>query len=105
MTFESYQSRFETALRLFIEQMGGKTTLRDACSYSLLSGGKRLRPLLVLMTAEAIGSCDVMPVALSVEFFHTASLIADDLPCMDNDEMRRGVPSLHKAFGEGSAVL
>jgi geranylgeranyl diphosphate synthase type II len=103
--FELHKIRFEKSLNRFIEDMGDKTALRDACSYSLLNGGKRLRPLLVLMIAEALGDLDVMPSAIGVECFHTASLIADDLPCMDNDEMRRGVPSLHKAFGESIALL
>lgn len=106
MSIESYHSRIETALRSFIEEMGEKNGLRDACEYALLNGGKRLRPILVLMIANAIGKKrDVMPAALSVEFFHTASLIADDLPCMDDDDTRRNRPSLHKAFGESVAVL
>ena len=99
------KTRFEAALLKKIESMGEKSALLDACSYSLTNGGKRLRPLLVLMVAEAIGSVDVMPSALSVEFFHTASLIADDLPCMDDDALRRGLPALHKAFGEAPALL
>lgn len=105
MNFDAYKSRIENELHRYVEQMGEKGRLRDACSYALTSGGKRLRPLLVLIIAEALGSCDVMPAALSVEFFHTSSLIADDLPCMDNDAMRRGVPTLHKAFDESTAVL
>lgn len=106
MSIKSHLSQIDIALRAFIEQMGEKNGLRDACEYALLNGGKRLRPLLVLMIAEALGSSeDVMPAALSVEFFHTASLIADDLPCMDNDDFRRNRPSLHKAFGESVAVL
>jgi geranylgeranyl diphosphate synthase type II len=100
-----YKDRIEKALHHYIAQMGEKSILRDACEYALTSGGKRLRPTLVLMIAEALGSNDVMPAALSVEFFHTASLIADDLPCMDNDAMRRGVASLHIAFGEPGALL
>ena len=99
------KTRFEKELCLSIERMGEKSLLRDACSYALTNGGKRLRPLLVLMIGEALGSYDVMPSALGVEFFHTASLIADDLPCMDNDALRRGLPSLHKVFGESTAVL
>lgn len=106
MFLESFRKRIETALPLAIERMGEKGTLRDACEYALLSGGKRLRPSLVLMIAEALGNRqDALPAALSVEFFHTASLIADDLPCMDNDDWRRGKPSLHKAFGESTAIL
>lgn len=97
---------FEESLSSFIEKMGKKTVLRDACEYALESGGKRLRPLLVLMIADALGrNCNVMPSAIGVECFHTASLIADDLPCMDNDDSRRGKPSLHKVFGESTALL
>lgn len=104
--FDAYLVQIESALRQFIEEMGEKNELRDACEYALLNGGKRLRPLLVLLIAEALGGKeDVMAAALSVEFFHTASLIADDLPCMDNDDVRRSRPSLHKAFGEGVAIL
>lgn len=96
----------ERGLRRSIEEMGEKNRLRDACEYALLSGGKRLRPTLVLMIADALGQgLNVFPVALGVEFFHTASLIADDLPCMDNDDVRRGRPSLHKEFGESVAIL
>lgn len=103
---EIYRSQIEKALVQFIDQMGEKNPLRDACEYALLNGGKRLRPILVLLIAEALGKgFDVMPSALSVEFFHTASLIADDLPCMDNDDFRRNRPSLHKTFGESTAIL
>jgi len=101
-----YHPRIEAALREFIEQMGEKNLLRDACEYALLNGGKRFRPTLVLMIADALGlGRDVLPAALSVEFFHTASIIADDLPCMDDDDVRRNRPSVHKAFGESVAVL
>ena len=79
MEIDEYRSRVEAELRRFISQMGEKNGLRDACEYALLNGGKRLRPILVLMIADALDrGLDVMPVALSVEFFHTASLIADD---------------------------
>lgn len=106
MAVERYRSQIEDALLCFIERMGEKNNLREACKYALLNGGKRLRPILVLMIAESLGKgADVMPVALSVEFFHTASLIADDLPCMDNDDLRRNRASLHKAFGESIAIL
>ena len=93
------KGRIKKNLRAGIEKMGEKGVLRDACEYALLNGGKRFRPMIVLMTAEALHhGLDVMPVALSVEYFHTASLIIDDLPCMDNDDFRRGKPSLHKCF-------
>ena len=104
--FKSYLPRIEEEIERMISQMGEKTKLRDACEYALRSGGKRLRPLFVLMIGDALGyGLDVMPAALSVEFFHTASLIADDLPCMDNDQERRGRPSLHCAFEESVALL
>ncbi|HLB52313.1 MAG TPA: polyprenyl synthetase family protein [Chlamydiales bacterium] len=106
MFLEAHLRRFEEALVSFVNQMGEKNKLRDACEYALLSGGKRIRPVLVLGVAEALGyGLDVMPAALSAEFFHTASLIADDLPSMDNDDFRRDRPSLHKAFGESVAIL
>lgn len=106
MSIQSHRLRIEAALRQFIETMGEKNTLRDACEYALTNGGKRLRPILVLMIAEALGKGkDVLPAALSVEFFHTTSLIADDLPCMDDDDIRRNRPSVHKQFGESVAIL
>jgi geranylgeranyl diphosphate synthase type II len=77
-----------------------------AVNYALFSGGKRIRPILVQLIGEAIGkNFPVMEASLSIEFFHTASLIADDLPCMDNDNLRRGKNSLHKEFGETIALL
>jgi geranylgeranyl diphosphate synthase type II len=81
--------------------------LAEAIRYSLLAPGKRLRPLLVLMAAEACGgnSEAAMPAACAVEMVHAYSLIHDDLPCMDDDDMRRGRPTCHKAFGEALAVL
>ncbi len=106
MAIDRYRSYIDEELSRFIGQMGEKNKLRDACEYALLNGGKRLRPILVLIIADALGCrFDTMPVALSVEFFHTASLIADDLPCMDDDSMRRNRPSLHKVFGESIAIL
>lgn len=106
MPFTAFREKIEAHLHLSIEKMGEKNALRDACAYALLNGGKRLRPILVLLIAESIGKgFDVMPSALAVEFFHTASLIADDLPCMDDDNERRSHPSLHKAFDESTAIL
>ncbi len=85
---------------------GESSKLRKACEYALMNGGKRLRPMIVLMLAEALGfKADVSQVALSIEYFHTASLIADDLPCMDDDDERRSQPSLHRVFGESPALL
>ena len=83
------------------------TLLFQAASYSLLSPGKRLRPQLVMATAEALGKDPktVLLPACAVELLHTYSLIHDDLPCMDDDDMRRGKPTLHKVYPEGQAVL
>lgn len=83
-------------------------TIHKAVRYSLLAGGKRLRPILALAAAEACGMEDlkpVLPAACAVEMIHTYSLIHDDLPCMDDDDLRRGRPTSHKVFGEGVAVL
>ena len=81
--------------------------LHRAMRYSLLAGGKRLRPALVLASGEAMGARteDLMPAACAIEMIHTYSLIHDDLPAMDNDDLRRGRPTCHKAFGEAVAIL
>lgn len=81
--------------------------LHRAMRYSLLAGGKRLRPALVLASGEAFGAApdDLLPAACAIEMIHTYSLIHDDLPAMDNDDLRRGRPTCHKAFGEAVAIL
>ena len=83
------------------------TTIHKAMRYSLFAGGKRLRPVLTLAAAEACGGAlsAATPAACAVECIHTYSLIHDDLPCMDDDDLRRGRPTSHKVFGEGVAVL
>jgi geranylgeranyl diphosphate synthase type II len=75
--------------------------------YSLLAGGKRIRPVLALATADALGQepLSVLPLAAAIELIHTYSLIHDDLPAMDDDDLRRGRPTAHKAFGEDVAIL
>lgn len=79
----------------------------DAASYSLNVGGKRIRPILMLLTYEMYGKDinDILIMAAALEMIHTYSLIHDDLPCMDNDDLRRGMPTSHKKFGEDIAVL
>ncbi len=79
----------------------------EAMSYSLFAGGKRLRPIIMLLTADMLGGSaeEVMPFACAMEMIHTYSLIHDDLPSMDNDDLRRGKPTNHKIFGEAFAVL
>ncbi len=86
---------------------GCPETLTEAIRYSLLASGKRLRPILVVMAAEACGgrSQAALPAACAVEMVHTYSLIHDDLPAMDNDDLRRGQPTCHKKFGEAVAIL
>ncbi len=104
--FFFHRDRIEQEIAKSIGSLGEKNKLRDACEYALTNGGKRFRPLIVILVAEALGNgLDVYESALSVEFFHTASLIADDLPCMDNDDERRDKPSLHKTYGETIALL
>lgn len=84
-----------------------QTQLFDAMEYSLLAGGKRLRPVLAYEFCRMCGGQwqDAAPFAAAIEMIHTYSLIHDDLPCMDNDDFRRGRPTNHKVFGEGMAVL
>lgn len=83
------------------------TTLHESMRYSLLAGGKRIRPILTIAAAEALGSTapGLMPVACSLELIHTYSLIHDDLPSMDNDDFRRGKPTNHKVYGDAMAIL
>ncbi len=82
-------------------------TIKSAQTYSLMGGGKRIRPFLVNEVCRMLGGSEKasMPFAVAVEMVHTYSLIHDDLPCMDDDDIRRGKPSNHKVFGEGAAVL
>jgi geranylgeranyl diphosphate synthase type II len=82
-------------------------TLHRAVRYSLFAGGKRIRPVLVLASGESVGGHepDLMPLACAVEMIHTYSLIHDDLPAMDDDDLRRGRPTSHKVFGEAGAIL
>ena len=101
-----YKTLIEQKLRENVKEMGEKNSLRDACEYALLNEGKRFRPALVLMIAKALGHyADVSQAAMGIEFFHTASLIADDLPCMDNDDERRNQPTTHRIYGESTALL
>ena len=82
-------------------------SLREAMRYSLLAGGKRLRPILCLAACELAGgeAALAMPTAVALEMIHTMSLIHDDLPAMDNDDLRRGRPTNHKVYGEANAIL
>ncbi len=87
--------------------LAGESRLFDALRYAVLSGGKRFRPLLLLSAGEAFGGdrATLLPYACAVELVHSYSLVHDDLPCMDDDAVRRGKPSCHRAFGEARALL
>src|SRR3990170_2160477 len=82
-------------------------TLHKAMRYSMMAGGKRIRPILCIASCEAVGGGaeTAMPVACALEMIHTYSLIHDDLPAMDNDDLRRGRPTNHKVFGDAIAIL
>lgn len=101
--------RVEAGLRDWLARLAADAppALMEAMSYSLLAPGKRLRPLLVLLATEAAGGDreDGIPAAIAVEMVHTYSLIHDDLPAMDDDDLRRGLPTCHKRFGEALAIL
>jgi geranylgeranyl diphosphate synthase type II len=101
-----YLELFEEALKEASQHLCLDLELQKIIQYSLFSGGKRFRPLIVCAVADCLSSVEsCIPSALAVEYFHTSSLIADDLPAMDNDDYRRGKLSLHKMFDETSALL
>lgn len=117
MTFQSHldelKKTVDASIEAYLCQLQkrtaglGTSALHKAMSYSLSSGGQRLRPILSLLVAEALNKPleDVLGLGCAVELIHTYSLIHDDLPCMDDDDFRRGKPSSHKEFGEAMAVL
>jgi|TARA_Y100000310_G_scaffold105217_1_gene103595 farnesyl diphosphate synthase/geranylgeranyl diphosphate synthase type II len=102
-----HRSRVEQLLHTHLENSRAPARLQEAINYSLFSGGKRIRPILAYATAAALGneSAGVDAAACAVELIHTYSLIHDDLPCMDDDDLRRGKPTVHVAFDEATAVL
>lgn len=103
---DDYKVLFEQSLKDYVETLGeGK--LAKAMAYSLDIGGKRIRPVMALVASEMFGGTaeDAMPLAMAIEMIHTYSLIHDDLPAMDNDDLRRGKPTNHKVFGEAMAIL
>ena len=109
MTAEEYRLKIDEALAGYFNVREGALNagLAEAMRYSLLAGGKRIRPLLVLEFCRIAGGNveKALPVACAVEMLHTYSLIHDDLPCMDNDELRRGKPTNHMVYGECTATL
>lgn len=111
MTFkeslEAKQCMINDYLNNMISAENSPEVLISAMKYSVFAGGKRVRPVLSLSICEGLGGCaeKVLPMACSIELIHTYSLIHDDLPSMDNDDMRRGKPTNHKVFGEANAIL
>jgi geranylgeranyl diphosphate synthase type II len=110
MDFKKYYADRKKLVENFLEKRTarkGISKVDDAMIYSLLAGGKRLRPILLMATADAVGGrgYNYLPVACGLEMIHTYSLIHDDLPCMDNDDYRRGRLTNHKVYGEATALL
>lgn len=105
--FEEDQALIESSLKACFEDREAMSSLYDAMEYSLLAGGKRIRPILTLEVCRMCGGDEkfALPFACAVEMIHTYSLIHDDLPCMDDDDLRRGKPTNHKVYGEATAVL
>lgn len=110
-TFQTYLREkidfIEDKLVPALEQQGVPSSLYESMKYSLMAGGKRLRPMLVLAVLEALDKPIErgIPFAVALEMIHTYSLIHDDLPAMDDDDLRRGKPTNHKVFGEATAIL
>ena len=107
-TFEDYRNIVEKHLMDFIPDVDHKSiTLYESMKYSLTAGGKRIRPVLLLAACDFAGGDirEALPYACAMEYIHTYSMIHDDLPAMDNDDLRRGLPTNHKVYGEALAIL
>ncbi len=105
---QTYIDLVDNALREYVKEIENhQKKIYEAMSYSLFAGGKRLRPIIMLMSAKMCGADEkiALPFACAIEMIHTYSLIHDDLPAMDNDDLRRGKPTNHKVFGEAIAIL
>ncbi len=107
-----YTTRVEAQLTDYLDHSGGPdgpvpASLLESMKYAVLGGGKRVRPLMAMASAKAVGGQpeQALPIGCAIEFIHAYSLVHDDMPCMDDDDMRRGKPSVHKAYGEDIAVL
>jgi len=98
---------FEDFLDAYLRQNDNGSGIFKACAYSLTAGGKRIRPILTMLACEMVGgeTKNCLHAGLAIEMIHTFSLIHDDLPAIDNDDLRRGRPTCHKRFGEASAIL
>ena len=107
-SFDDYRNFFEEHMLDFLPEIDHKSiTLYESMKYSICAGGKRIRPVLLLAACDFCGGSieEAIPYACAIEYIHTYSLIHDDLPCMDNDDLRRGVPTNHKVYGEAMATL
>ncbi|RHW41123.1 polyprenyl synthetase family protein [Neobacillus notoginsengisoli] len=104
---KEYKQLLENTLRSSVQNLDAPSSLKEAMAYSLEAGGKRIRPMLVFAAMDAFGKNPAHGVttAAAIEMVHTYSLIHDDLPSMDNDDLRRGKPTNHKVFGEAMAIL
>lgn len=104
---DRYRDRIETELERILASDGLAPLLAESMRYALLDGGKRIRPSLLLAVCEMLGgnATQALPFACALEMIHSYSLVHDDLPAMDDDDFRRGKPSVHRQFGEGNAVL
>ena len=106
--YDDYKKLIDEHLLDFIPNIDNKSiSLYEAMKYSLTAGGKRLRPVLLLAACDLAGGDirEALPYACAMEYIHTYSLIHDDLPAMDNDDLRRGLPTNHKVYGEALAIL
>ena len=105
--FTSQKTRINRALESLLKTADKPDRILEAMTYSLMAGGKRIRPVLCMAATEAVGGSleDAVPAACALEMVHTYSLIHDDLPAMDDDDLRRGKPTCHIAFDEATAVL
>ena len=106
--YYNYKDLIEEHLLDFLPEIDHKSiTLYEAMKYSLSSGGKRIRPVLMLAACDFAGGDinSALPYACAAEYIHTYSLIHDDLPAMDNDDLRRGMPTSHKVYGDAIAIL
>ena len=103
-----YKNLIEEHILDFLPEVDHKSfTVYESMRYSLAAGGKRIRPILLLAACDFAGGDvkNALPYACAVEYIHTYSLIHDDLPAMDNDDLRRGIPTNHRVFGEAMAIL
>lgn len=104
---DNKKSQFEDFLKAYLSDHDNRSGLYRACVYSLASPGKRIRPIILMLSCESVGGQpeDTLHAGLAIEMIHTFSLIHDDLPAIDNDNMRRGMPTCHNKFGEATAIL